>query len=61
MTEMEQYAKQYQHQHRGKGYVSNVTNYSLKFTTYPSKKDESPKSYYVMKSYFWEPKCCKSS
>lgn len=51
-NEMETYARQYQKEHRGKGLVSDITNYSFKFTTLPKKQDETPKSYYVMKSYF---------
>lgn len=54
MKTMEEYARQYQHENRNKGVVSNVTDYSFKFTTNPKKDGEQPKSYLVMKSYFWE-------
>lgn len=50
---MEEYAAQYQKQHRNLcGGVSNVTSYSFKFTVPPNKQNEQPKSYYVMKSWF---------
>lgn len=55
MKSMEEYARLYQHENRNKGVVSNVTDYSFKFTTNPKKDGEQPKSYLVMKSYFWEP------
>lgn len=54
MKTMQEYAKQYQHEHRNEGVVSDVTSYSFKFTTNPKKKDEQPKSYMVMISYFVE-------
>lgn len=54
MKTMAEYAKQYQHENRNKGTVSNVTDYSLKFTSNPSKNGEQPKSHIVMLSYFWE-------
>ena len=56
MKTMEEYARQYQHENRGKGLVSDVTSYSFKFTLNPKKEGEQPKSYVVMKSYFWAPK-----
>ena len=52
MKTMEEYAKIYQHEHRNEGVVSNITNYSFKFTTTPKKKDEQPKSCIIMISYF---------
>lgn len=54
MKTMEEYAAEYQKKHRGKGYVSDVTSYSFKFTTLPLKVEDKPKTYVVMKSYFWE-------
>lgn len=54
MKTMEEYARQYQHENRNKGVVSDVTNYSFKFTTNPKKDGEQPKSYMVMISYFLE-------
>jgi hypothetical protein len=54
MKTMEEYAAEYQKKHRGKGKVTDVTDYSFKYTTLPLKEDEKPKSYVVMKSYFWE-------
>lgn len=54
MKTMEEYAVEYQRKHRGK--VTDVTNYSFKYTTLPLKEDEKPKSYVVMKSYFWNKK-----
>ena len=37
MKTMEEYAAEYQKKYRGKGYVSEVTSYSFKFTTLPLK------------------------
>lgn len=54
MKTMQEYARQYQHKNRGKGIVSNVTDYSLKFTTFPEKDTEQPKEYVVFKSWFLE-------
>lgn len=54
MKSMEEYAFMYQKQHRGKGCVSDITNYSFKWTTLPMKENEQPKSYYMMISYFVE-------
>ena len=54
MKDMAFYAKQYQNENRGKGTVSDVTDYSFKFTTIPKKDKEEPKSCIIMKSYFWE-------
>lgn len=51
MKSMEDYAREYQHKNRGKGTVSNVNNYSFKFTEL-TKNNEKPKEYLVMKSYF---------
>ena len=55
MKSMVEYAKQYQHENRNKGVVSDVTSYSFKFTENPKKPGEQPKSYMVMISYFWTP------
>lgn len=52
MKTMEEYAKQYQHEHRNVGKVSDVTDYSFKFTT---KTKEQEKSTIIVLSYFWEP------
>ena len=54
MKTMQEYAKQYQHEHRNEGVVSNVNDYSFKFTCHPKKKDDKPKEYMVMISYFCE-------
>lgn len=54
MKSMQEYADAYQRQHRGKGTVSSVTDYSFKYTTLPLKDTEQPKSHVVMLSYFWE-------
>ena len=51
MKSMEDYAREYQHKNRGKGTVSNVNNYSFKFTEL-TKNNEKPKEDVVMKSYF---------
>lgn len=55
MKGMQEYAKQYQHENRNKGTVSDVTSYSFKFTENPKNKGEQPKSYIVMLSWFWQP------
>lgn len=52
MKSMDSYAREYQHKNRGKGTVSNVNNYSFKFTELPKNNNEKPKEYVVMKSYF---------
>ena len=57
MKSMQEYADAYQRQHRGKGTVSSVTDYSFKYTTLPLKDTEQPKSHVVMLSYFWEKSC----
>lgn len=54
MKDMATYARKYQHECKENGVVSDITSYSFKFTTIPKKETEAPKSYYVMKSYFWE-------
>ena len=54
MKTMQEYARQYQHENRNAGVISNVNTYSLKFTTTPKKDTEQPKSHIVMKSWFWE-------
>lgn len=54
MKTMQEYARRYQHENRNRGFVSDVTDYSFKFTVYPKKENEQPKSYMVMESYFWE-------
>lgn len=52
MLSMQEYANQYQKQHRGRGYVSDVTSYSFKWTTLPMKENEKPVSCVFMLSYF---------
>ena len=54
MKEMLEYARMYARTHDGS--YSKLTSYSFEFTPYPKKKGEEPKSYVVMKSYFWEMK-----
>ena len=51
MNEMFEYAKQYKRKHKDVN-VTDVTSYSFKVTTIPLKKDEQPKSWVMMKSYF---------
>ena len=51
MNEMYEYAKQYKRQNKDV-YITNVTSYSFQVITIPLKKDEQPKSWVVMKSYF---------
>ena len=51
MEEMFEYVKQYKRKHKDVN-VSKVTSYSFTVTTIPLKKDEQPKSWVVMKSYF---------
>lgn len=58
MLAMQDYAAQYQKQHRGKGTVSNVTNYSFVFTTLPDKQGNQS-SVVVMESWFWNPQTVK--
>lgn len=55
MKSMQEYARQYQHENRNKGTVSNINEYSFKFETNPKKEGEQPKSYMVYKSWFWQP------
>ena len=60
MQEMEKYARQYQHEHRNKGVVSNITPYCFTFTEFKKNKNdnnEKEKSYIVMKSYFVNLNC----
>lgn len=54
MKTMQEYADMYQKQHRGKGYYSDLTDYSFKWTTLPTKENEKPTTCIFMKSYFWE-------
>lgn len=54
MKTMQEYAREYQKTHMGKEVVSDVGEYSFKVTTVPKKEKEEPKSFYIMKSYFWE-------
>ena len=50
MEEMLEYARKYSRTHDGN--YSKLTKYSFHFTPYPKKKDEQPKTYVVMRSYF---------
>ena len=50
--EMQKLANIYQTKHRN-GYVSKVTDYSFTFVENQKAKDVKPKSYVVMKSYFY--------
>ena len=52
MKQMVELAREYSRTHDG--LYSKLTDYSFEFTPYPKKKDEQPKSYVVMLSYFWE-------
>lgn len=52
MLSMKEYAKQYQHEHRNEGVVTEITDYSFKFEGKPT-KDGKQHNYYVMLSYFW--------
>lgn len=54
MKTMEEYAKQYAKENRGKGLVTNVTSYCFTFEVYPKKETDKPVSYVVMKSWFLE-------
>ena len=54
MKTMEEYAKQYAKENRGKGLVTNVTGYCFTFEVYPKKETDKPVSYVVMKSWFLE-------
>ena len=51
MKTMNDYAREYQHKNQNKGTVSNITDYSFKFTTTP-KNGEKPVECVIMKSYF---------
>ena len=53
MKAMEAYANEYQTKHRKDGVVSDVTSYCFTFAPFPKKLNEQPKSYVVMKSYFF--------
>ena len=52
---MEQYARQYERKHCGR--VTEVRNYAFKFEELdPKHPDEVKRTYWVMESYFFEPK-----
>jgi hypothetical protein len=51
MKQMAELARKYSRTHNGT--YSKLTDYGFEFTPYPKKKDEQPKSYVVMLSYFW--------
>ena len=56
MEEMREYYKQYMKENRGKvkyfDHDPKLTSYSFEVETLPQKKDEQPKKYVVMKSWF---------
>ena len=56
MEEMREYYEQYMKENRGKvkcfDYDPKLTSYSFEVETLPQKKDEQPKKYIVMKSWF---------
>lgn len=51
--EMVKLAREYSQRHSN-GYCSKINDYSFEFILFPKKENEKPKSYVVMKSYFWE-------
>lgn len=51
MKQMTELARKYSRTYNGT--YSKLTDYSFEFTPYPKKKDEQPKSYVVMSSFFW--------
>ena len=54
---MEQYAREYERKHCGR--VTVITDYSFKFEEFDPKHPlEVKRTYWVMKSYFFEPKGC---
>lgn len=54
MKSMNDYARQYQHEKRGKEVVdmTSITDYSFKTKTVPKKENEQPKECVIMKSWF---------
>ncbi len=56
MEEMREYYEQYMKENRGKvkyfDHDLKLTSYSFEVETLPQKKDEQPKKYVVMKSWF---------
>lgn len=55
MKEMREYYEQYMKENRGKvkfDHDPKLTSYSFEVETLPLKKDEQPKKYVVMKSWF---------
>lgn len=52
MQEMKELAREYVKTHNG--YCKKMTDYSFEFVPAPTKDNKEPKTYIVMKSYFWK-------